>query len=158
MKGDTMTTDTDTLQALAGEAYDAMERHTREDGSSYVALKPDAPAWVERIVREAHADILPDDWRYETIREAFEAIADGSEDAAEFADSGCDVYNADLLAWVGSHSSRPGYVDQARDEYGEPRDFYHGLQMGQYAEREEVFGLVLEGLSTEAGEREEAAE
>lgn len=152
-------TDT-TLQAVAQEAYDAMERRTRDDGSSYVALKEDAPEWVRKIAYEAHNDILPDDWRYETIREAFEWIADDGDmdDRHGFADSGCDVYNADLLAWVGSHGSRAGYVDQAREEFGEPRDFYHGLQMGQYAEREEVFGLVVDGLATEVGNREEAAE
>jgi len=151
------TTETPTLESVAREAYDSMERATRDDGSQYVRVKDDAPEWVRTMVYEAHSDILPDDWRYATIRDSIEAIMDdGTDDPggmtrSQFADD-ADVYNSDLLAWVGSHASRPGYVDEARGEFGEPRDFYHGIQMGQYLERDEVYGLVLDSLSSRLGD------
>ena len=151
------TTETPTLESVAREAYDAMERATREDGSQYVRVKDDAPEWVRTMVYDAHSDILPDDWRYQTIRDAIEAIMDGGTDDPSdearhaFADD-ADVYNSDLLEWVGSHASRPGYVDEAQSEFGEPRDFMHGIQMGQYLERGEVYGLVLDSLSSRLGD------
>lgn len=137
---------TATIQQRAAEGSAGMETATRPDGTEYTRRKEDAPHWLTELVHEAHGDMLPDDYRYEVIREALGAIHDASGDldqaGTEFADE-ADVYNADLLRWVGSHSDRPGYVDEALSEYGEARDFYHGLQMGQYAERDEVYGLVL---------------
>lgn len=146
------------VQDLAREAYESFERKTREDGTSYVARKDEAPEWVADVIREAHGDMLPDDFRYQTIRDAFGAIADASGDlddaGHEFADD-ADVYNADLLAWVGSHGMRAGYVDEAREEFGEPRDFFHGLQMGQYAERREIFDVVLAELRRREDENDD---
>jgi hypothetical protein len=154
------TTQTPTIESVADEAYRAMERATREDGSQYVRLRDDAPEWVRTMVYDAHNDILPDDWRYAAIMDALSDIADHGDTESgrdEFADA-ADIYNADLLTWVGSHIGRAGYVDEAREEYGEPRDFYHGLQMGQYLERAEVYDAVLEAISSRLGDLEDEAE
>ena len=156
----------DRLRDLAQTAYDSMVSDERADGSRYARLGDDAPGWVAAIVRDAHGDMLPDDWRHECIHDAFGRIADSTADTAdeldelghEFADD-ADIYNADLLAWVGSSTLRGAFVDEATREYGEPRDFYHGLQMGQYAERAEVYAAVLQGLrevDTEYDEQEDA--
>lgn len=147
------TIDPETIRDLASQAYKAMERATRDDGTEYTRKRDDAPEWVGTIVYDAHGGLfLPDDWRYECIREAFAHVADSTghtedleETVHEFADA-ADVYNDDLLRWVGSNQNRAGYVDEARAEFGEPRDFYHSLQMGQYQERAEVYTLVLSGL------------
>lgn len=144
----------DEIRGLARQAFDAMERCEREDGSQYVRVRDDAPAWVGTLVHAAHGDLLPDDWRYETIRDALAAIADSTlgedyDEAHAFADD-ADIYNSDLLAWVGSNLTRGSYVDEAREEYGEPRDFYHSIQMGQYMERREVFDAVLAALTERA--------
>lgn len=140
------------IRELAGQAYDAMERATRDDGTEYVRKSDDAPEWVASIIQDAHGEMFPDDWRYACIREAFGAIHDNTghtddldETVHEFADD-ADVYNSDLLTWVGSHATRAGYVDEARQEFGEARDFYHSIQMGQYQERAEVYAAVLQGL------------
>ncbi len=138
------------LRELARISFDSMERQTRDDGSTFVRTKDDAPGWVSAIVRDAHGDFFPDDWRFECIHDAFGAIADSVEDdldelGHDFADD-ADIYNADLLAWVGSHNSRAEYVDEAVDSFGPARNFYHGLQMGQYIERLEVYAAVLQGL------------
>jgi hypothetical protein len=145
------TTDAATIQDKAREAYQSMEHATREDGSGYVRVKDDAPEWVRDLAHAAHGDMLPDDWRYDVIQDALGTIADADEDAdlddlaSDFSDE-ADVYNSDLLAWVGSNGSRSGYVDEAVEDFGAARDFYHSLQMGQYMERGEVFGLVLSAL------------
>ena len=146
-----------TIQELAGSATDPMTTQQRGDETITVRTD-DAPAWVADVIQEAHGDMFPDDYRYETIRDAFETIAadddDPEDSAAEFADN-TDVYNSDLLAWVGSHGDRAGYVDEAIGEFGPARDFYHGLMMGQYAERSEVYGLVLQALERIADDSEE---
>ena len=47
-----MTTTTDTtMEAVASEAYEAMEQRTRDDGTPYVAVKDDAPEWVRESWR-----------------------------------------------------------------------------------------------------------
>jgi hypothetical protein len=150
----------DTIRTLASQAYRSMEMGTREDGTQYVRKTEDCPEWVASIIQEAHADFLPDDMRYSIISEAFSWLEDTTtedpdelEDAHDFADSTTDVYNSQLLAWVGSHGARAGYVDDARDNLGEPRDFYHSLMMGQYTERVEVYAAVFAGLR-EAAETE----
>ena len=143
----------------------------REDGDEYVRIKDGAPSWVQDMVRHAHGasgddfGMLPDDWRYRFIREAVDAISStlgeietdaegGSDEAAdaldalshEFADD-VPTYNAERIAWLGSHGSRPGYVDEAMEGYereiGE-RGVLGIIALGIYAEREEVFGQVCE--------------
>ena len=99
--------------------------------------------------------MTPDDWRYACIQDACEAIAeaeDPDEARYEFCDD-TDVYNGDLVTWVGSHG-RGSYVDEAREELGEAPDFYQGLMRGQAMERGEVYDLVLSGLRGLADEEE----
>ena len=149
-----------TIQQLAQEAYDSLQRASRKDGSTYVRIADDAPDWVQPLVHDAHGDLMPDDWRYETIEDALSTIAESDnnldEGDHEFADD-ADIYNADLLKWVGSHGSRGGYVDDALTEFGPARDFYHSLQLGQYTERLEVYTSVLSYL-TERVEEEDLEE
>ncbi len=146
-----------TIHELAQEAYASFERAERADGTLYTRTRGDAPDWVSDLVREAHVGMLPDDWRYETIREACGAIEDADEDAElddlphEFA-NGMDVYTHDLVAWLGSHGGRPGYCDEATEEFGSPvpDTIDRRIMLGQYAERLELFGLVLEFLRERA--------
>ena len=147
-----MTATNETIRDLATQAYQAIERATREDGTEYTRKREDAPEWVAEIIHDAHDGLMPDDWRYECIREAFGHIADYTghtedldEAGHEFADA-ADVYNSDLLKWVASNHNRAAYVDEAVAEFGEARDFFHSLRMGQYQERAEVFASVLQGL------------
>jgi hypothetical protein len=147
-----MTESDDRLRILANVGYRSMETAAREDGTEYTRKRQDCPEWVAELIREAHDGLMPDDWRYATIREAFITIAEADdldEAGTEFADS-ADVYNSDLLAWVSSNANRGAYVDEARAEFGPPRDFFHSLQMGQYVERAEVYASVLAGLRAEA--------
>lgn len=118
-----------------------------EDAEQFVRIKDGAPEWVMQLAFKAHGDLLPDDFRFQVIREALDALAEDEEaDDLEFADD-VDVYTSDLTAWLGSHSSRPGYCDEAREEMGtDTRGIIHDIQRGQYMERREVFQLVVEAL------------
>jgi hypothetical protein len=148
---------------LAREAGECFERAQRPDGGEYVRVRDGSPAWVTDLVRAAHDDagMLPDDWRFRTIEEALDAIAEAVEygtdleDAGgEFAD-GTSVYTSDLLAWLGSHLSRIGYVDSARDEFGTRESITDDISMGQYMERREVYGQVLDALRERADDEDE---
>ncbi len=159
-----------TIHELAKEAYASFERAERADASgtyyTRVRTRDDAPKWVSDLVHEAHGAMLPDDWRYDCICEALGAIdeagadADTDDLAGEFADTddlagefadGVDVYTSDLLTWLGSHGWRTGYCDDAARELGaEGGTIDQRIMLGQFAERYEVFGLVLEFLRERA--------
>ena len=149
------------VQELAIAAAAQFERATRPDGTAYVRTKDDAPEWIrEEIVFPAHGDMLPDDWRYETVWLALEWIAergDTEDDApGEFADSRVDIYTASACAWLASHLSRPGYCDEATEEFGppDPPDVLNLIARGQYVEASEVYGLVLSALERIAADTE----
>lgn len=142
-------TDTQTLPDAAGEAAFFLRFGTRPDGGEYVHTKDGTPEWVTEMIRKAHGgDMLPDDYVYSTVREALDWIIDGGteDNAEEFADM-TDVYNSDLMAWLGSHAGRTSYVDEAVEEFGWPKDgIMQAVMMGQYMERREILGHVLDYL------------
>lgn len=150
-----------TTSGIAGEAYGLFERRTRDDGEEFTTLDSDtAPGWLRGLVREAHGDLLPDDWRYEAIRDALGDIelADGrdlDDLEHEFADR-VDVYTGALLAWLASHSSRVGYCDGAQSEGLTPDnpDVVSLIRLGQYMERREVFASVAQSLAERLEELE----
>ena len=65
-----------TLQELAQSAYDRFELRERDNGDSFVTLADNAPEWLTDLVRDAHGDMMPDDWRWSAIRSAVDFIAD----------------------------------------------------------------------------------
>jgi len=156
-----MDTDT-TVQTLAGELYAALVTGTRPDGDRFINLTDGSPEWMVDLCRAAHDTpyglMLPDDYRYDVIREAAEYITDDDdEDGHDFADGGVDVYTVDLLAWVGSHGFRRHYVKDACNEYGvDPDRGEDGRwSVGQYAERVEVYGAVLAALNEQVENEDE---
>lgn len=163
-----MTTTDTGIQALAQEAYDWFERAQRPpdstgtEGESFYRLKEGRPEWVYDLVREAHGEFLPDDWRYDCIHSALIAIADDGdpEDGLhEFADGQVDVYNAARVAWLDSSLYRGAYCDEAAQEFGaEGQGVYEMIGLGQFAEASEVYSLVLQQLEARAEEVEDEDE
>jgi hypothetical protein len=148
------------LAELAGDAYSHFETRERPDGESYTTLRDSAPEWLHELVRSAHDDMLPDDWRYATIRSALgfisdtdiESVDDAHDAASEFADSNVDAYTGARLAWLSSHLSRAGYCDDAASEFGysiESDGIVGLIGLGQYAEGSEVFASVVDSLSAQ---------
>lgn len=158
----------DEIERLAREGYQAAEeaerttqdvarrmarrftQRTREDGTKYTTLTDEADEWMRDVVREAHGDMLPDDWRYEAIASAVEFIAeedDADDRQDEWADGYVDVYSSALIEWLGSHGARAGYVQEARDDFGDAgEDVWEEIRRGQFYEAREVIGLVLGAL------------
>lgn len=161
-----MTTTDDTAAAtvreLAATLAASFETAHRGDDPEqpFDRLKDDAPEWCTDVVREAHGRdqdgapaMLPDDYRYSFARAAADAIAeaDDDDDLDELADQlEPDIYTAELTSWLGSHSYRPAYCDEAEAELGPTGGTIERLQAGQLQERREVFAAVLSELRARA--------
>lgn len=154
--------DTTSQHTEAGRARAGLEWATRagEGGGRYVRVRAGAPQWVRDLVRDCHGDLFPDDYRYEYVLDALEALdeTDADEDSARECLS-ADTYHPDLLAWVASHSDRAGRVHEWVSDYGWPTDgLYAALQGAQAAERVEVLGLVAAWLVGHGDEEDEGTE
>jgi hypothetical protein len=100
--------------------------------------------------------MLPDDHRYEFIRDAVSALADEDDTDAARDSIEPDIYTANLAAWLGSRTDRYGYCDEAIEEQGQPfPDTISLLQAGYYREQIEVFDAVLSALEDVASEIED---
>lgn len=150
-----------TVQELASEAASWFERARRatgdtetgprEDGEQFTRCREGRPEWIAEMVQDVHGEMFPDDWKYACIWAALDAISESSDPddyRAEFADDYVDVYTRQLMEWLESHSSRIGYCDEAAEEFGAISDdgIVKRMQLGQYAEAEEVYGLVLRAI------------
>jgi len=104
------------MKAVAEYAAGYFETAKREEGGTFTRTKTDTPSWITDLVRKAHGDLLPDDWKYDCIEAALDHIAeDGSEDPGEFADGYVDVYTSDLQEWLSSHLWAAAHTDRRRD-------------------------------------------
>jgi hypothetical protein len=106
-------------------------RNERADGSTFVALVDDAPAWVRDTVYTAHDDEAPNDWRYEACERivgSFDEFAVSPGDRVPedmrhtITDDVFGLYyrSADVLAWAAGNVTRPGYASDWYDEVGGP--------------------------------------
>jgi hypothetical protein len=143
---------------LAGELAETIETRERQDGTTYYTTLD--PRTLE-AVKAAHdyTGMLWDSWRWKLCRRVLASLADWRDgfyhdDVLQLVDNAVDVYNADLLDWIGSDTARPQYVAEAISEYGDPRDGMHGIQMGMYAELMDITNALVEWLRehTEGGE------
>jgi hypothetical protein len=64
---------------------------------------------------------------------------------SEIADSRVNIYNSDLLKWVGENGNS-WYVEQAQKEFGVADDFYRGLMQGQYYQYMEELDKCVDDL------------
>ena len=149
----------ETARQLA-DAFETRTRAPEAGGAEFVCLKDGAPQWVKDAVFAAHGNgsMLPDDWRYRMIREVADALTERDpeawEDTGEIADQLADIYNATLTAWVASHLSRIGYVDEAVESgLVEPEaGLSRRLMVGQYLEYQEIAGALIATIEERAEE------
>lgn len=149
-----------TIQKLARECAEMLETQKRDNGKSYVAFKRDAPEWMRDMARDAHGDLLPDDFIYEYIAEALEAIsmADDAEDIERACDElEPDVYTSGILKWL----SARGFmcVDEALSDCGMQVDgvnttLFDAVMLAQVEEKRRVFNAVVHFLKQRAEENE----
>jgi len=112
----------------------------------------DLEEWERDLCREAHGDMLPEDWRYEFIIDALDVIAEFEGDEGDIGESfdeshdGMYCYTSQQTGWLHSRNDRQYYVDQATREFGSQRDVMSLVVMGMYMEAREVFESVLASL------------
>jgi hypothetical protein len=132
-----------TIQELARSYTDLFVTGKRTNGNEYLFIKPfiktEAAENLKQLVHDAHNDMLPDDYKYQFIYEALEAISESDNPDEIQLES--DVYNSDLLKWVSSHLTRASYVDEAVETW-EYRSFFEALSAGQYQEKNDVLAIV----------------
>lgn len=134
-----------TAQELAVTAAGSFTTGKRDNGDVYTKTTADAPDWVTGLVREAHGDMLPDDWKYACIASACEWLAENDDwdETHEWADGEVDVYNSDRATWLSSSVYRAGYVDEGTAELGSSDQGVHGdIGIGQYYEAMEIMASV----------------
>lgn len=135
--------DQDKVKRLAAEASKWFETVIRNGGDKIVCNKAGHPAWVKDMVKEAHGDMFPDDFIYSAVDSALDHIGD-IEDLEE-PEIESDYYNADLLAWFGSHIERVGRFEEAVQKMGGfPKDngFFTVCMSAQQREKEEIYYAV----------------
>lgn len=149
---------TDYRRKAAEQFSAAFMRDTRPDGETFIRLEDDAPEWMTDAIREAHGRMLPDDVKYTMCEEVAERLADRDSDEwddaqGEECDSLVDVYNGDLIKWLGSHGTRAAYIDEAQEEglIDPNADTFKRLQIGQYMEYAEIWS-VLQSACEDAGD------
>lgn len=137
------------LQEQAKKFSAFFEQKARGDDTIWT-IKDGAPPEVQEMAHHAHGDMMPDDWRYEFIVSALDALAE-SEDPDDIALEP-DIYTGEFMAWLGSRADRYSYVDEVRDDLGAESfaSITDEVQAGQLREKEEVLGLVRSWLEENA--------
>lgn len=98
----------------------------RDNGERFYCLSDSTPEWCSTAVMLAHDNELPNDSRYELIRDAAIALSDQQCDSAEDAQEAlwelsCDLLpssTAALLQWFADRPSRLSDCDDALEELG----------------------------------------
>lgn len=151
------TNDTDPRATAAGELAAALVDAVRDDGTTYVRLDDDAPAWVSGALYAAHGDMLPDDHVFAAAQlAAAELAADPDVEHGEIADGMVPPYNGDRFAWLASHLSRAAIVDDAVDELGggEPLGIVEQIGLGMYSEALAIIDTLASAIEDRAAELE----
>lgn len=128
----------------------------RDDGVEFIHLRGGSPEWMTTVCHEAHGDMFPDDWRYQFISDAVDIIAEADDLDEARSEIEADIYTYQLTAWLASRNDRYSYCDQYMEEMGaSDADTLARITGGQWYERDEVFGLVVQALETMIENQEE---
>jgi len=134
-----------TIQELAEKYADMFITAKRDNGETYLSLNEENED-LTQLIRDAHGDMMPDDYKYEYIHNSLEAIAECElHDNIHEISMESDCYNSDLLKWLSSSLSRADYIDEVVNNFGY-ESFYNTLMLAQQREREDVLRSVIESL------------
>ncbi len=155
-----------TLSKLAEETrkHFKLDKH-KADGHDYWKAKDGAPKWIKDLCQKAHDTggghlMLPDDFRYEFIVNALDALSEHEDENDALDSLEPDIYNSELHKWLSSHLERAGYVDEAVKEMGGHSDngIDGDIALGQLHEKREVFFHVKKALEDRLEEIEDEEE
>lgn len=110
-----------TLSHTAGLLLSSLETAERPDGSPFLRLSSSAPSWASEVIRDAHLGELPNDSRYELIRDALSALSDQAFSDEEEASGSIEELSldlvphstCDLLQWFADRADRLSSCDDA---------------------------------------------
>lgn len=108
---------------------------------AYVTLRDDAPKELQQLIYHIHDDIfqsLPNDWIYEVIYEAFDAL---SRDKLEDIIIGSDYYNSSLYEWLG-YSFAAGFCDDIIECSDKLETIYSIISRGQHHAKAFIYDAV----------------
>lgn len=147
-----------TLSHAAGLLLSSLEMAERSDGSPFLRLSSSAPSWASSVIREAHDGELPNDSRYELIRDALSALSDQAfSDEEEARDSiqelSLDLVphgTCELLQWFADRADRLSSCDEAL-ESGRISELsaYELLSEGFRLTAEETLSSLISSLEEE---------
>jgi hypothetical protein len=127
------------------------EYRTNNDGSQFVTLKDNAPEELRASIKNAHLELLPDDWIYNMYHLILASIHDYGvssideieENRYEIIEYLVDCYTSELTAWLNSNVSYVNYLTQALQEGVEVKDGFQALQLAQYFAIKDIFDEVI---------------
>ena len=119
-----MKTKTKTLRDHLKDLNQSLNQKRREDNSLYFFLKDESKNKYQELIRNLHMDELPNDWRYEIIKnlvssfleyysEDEELTYDNLQDALResISDNLAEVSNSCLFKWLAEVPSRASFED-----------------------------------------------
>jgi hypothetical protein len=139
------------IQQLARNYADLFKTGTRlQTGDKFLYVKTEeVNEALLNLIRNAHGDMSPDDYKYQFIHEALEAIAES--DNPEDINLEPDCYNHALLKWLSSNTIRVNYCNDAIENmlaFKDEMDFMAIISMAQSLEKDEVFQSVRASLES----------
>ena len=119
-----MITKTETLRDQLKDLDESLSQEKREDNSCYFFLKDESKNKYQELIRSLHMDEMPNDWRYETIKNLVSSFLEYFSDDEELtydnlqdalresiADSIADYSNSGLFKWLSEIPSRASFED-----------------------------------------------
>ena len=135
----------DNLQLTAKTAQSYFERNPHDNW----ATKLDAPEWVKNMVRSAHGDFMPDDYRYNWIYNALDAFQNDTPDVAIDCLEPEPYYNQ-RASWLASNVNRAQYVNEIIEMGCESDDVMDMIGYGQLQEMRETYESVHSSILTQS--------
>lgn len=90
-------------------------KNNRTENKLFTCCTDNTPDSLKALIQAIHSDFfgncLPNDWIYQTIREAFEAL---EEDELENCTIESDIYNSELTLWL--HENGNAFAIEACEE------------------------------------------
>ena len=119
-----MITKTETLRDQLKDLDQSLNQERREDNSLYFFLKDESKNKYQELIRSLHMDELPNDWRYETIKNLVSSFLEYYSDDEELtydnlqdalresiADNLAEYSNSCLFQWLAEMPSRASFED-----------------------------------------------
>jgi hypothetical protein len=144
------------MKAIIETLLTRFETKTRNNGSSYMVFDSHNQHEQDFIATAHGQDMLPDDFRYATIKHILDRLMEYDFEIGDFddqhviVDSLVDIYNHYLLQWLASNLNRAEYVNEAvangmvmEENFG----LYRALMAAQYLEIDQIFSQVVNALN-----------